>query len=114
MALYRIIETPGKKEVYPPPDAEPNDPDYPPLRTQDEAKIELQRQRGLARSEGLAQFVGLYMYETGNPISMSDAVSLLVDHYEATKTFVGPKADEGILARAREIRRAQKEAMADA
>lgn len=53
----------------------------------------------------LARYVGLLMYETGDAISMGDAVARLVDHYESTKHLA---SDDQIVARAREIRATRK------
>lgn len=133
MARYQILETPGKRLVYPTIEGLEAG-DHSELRTQDEAKIEVQRLRGIARQAGskadfvivpikaegstngsasgssgassvrlseenrrrLAQFCGLIMYETGDQMTMGDAVARLVDHFERTHDF--GKMLDGIVA----------------
>lgn len=148
VAIYEIVETPGKAKVY------PLEGDAP-LKNQDEAKVVLSRLRAEARAEGkkvdfvvkrlndngiggpsgssqgtsirlseenrrkVAKFCGRMMMETGDPISMGDAVARLVDIADAAADtgligFDGIVNDEAVTALARTIRRAQKEAEANA
>lgn len=143
MAFYEIIETPGKKRVY------PQDGDSP-IRNQDEAKIIINKLRAEAKKEGrkvdfmyrrdaervasnasagtsirlteenrslVARFCGRVMMETGEPVSMGDAVAKLAKVASTALdlglvSFNGDPNTDGIVEQAKAIRRVQREATA--
>ena len=141
MAMYEIIETPGKKRVY------PLDGDTP-IRNQDEAKIIINKLRAEAKKEGrkvdfifrrdteraaanpaqgtsirlteenrsgVAKFCGRVMMETGEPVSMGDAVAKLAKVASVALDnelidYQGNLQEDAVIALAKRITRARKEA----
>jgi len=155
MAYYEIIETPGKKKVYPlsagdERNGETLEDDDSPLRNQDEAKIVVNRFRAEAKKAGrkvdfivrrdtdrvaatastgtsirlteenrsmVARFCGRVMMETGETVSMGDAVAKLakvasVALDRGIVDFKGELDEDAVIKLARSIQKARKEAAA--
>lgn len=121
MASYKIVETPGNREVKLKPEQMP--------KNQDEAKVIVAKLRAKAKRAGkqvdylfiperassngagssggtslrltepvrmrMAKFVGSVMAETGRSLTMGDGVAYLLDHWERTReAWVIPDEEE--------------------
>ena len=123
MAYYRIIETPGKKEV----DVEEALGEKVPMNNLDAANAARQRLRALAKKEGrkvdfvvkrdesraaastggatsirvteeqrkrVAKYVGRHMMETGETISLGDALVMMLDELDGLRAKVAKLEEE--------------------